>query len=218
MVSLNSIYRNHLEIFDPDQYDHYPITIIGCGSVGSFTAMTLAKMGFKTMFLYDSDIVEKHNIPVQFFNFDDIDGKKSNITADKIHYCSECTAIPFDIKYKKEYKLLSPIVIVSTDDMESRKKVFEACREQGIKLLIDARMGGEVFSIFTVNMRNKKDVDKYAKTFHESTRTSCTQKGIIYNVLMISSCIASQLVKVLQAQKYSLEINGCTKTLEIHHN
>ena len=44
-----------------------PINIIGAGAVGSFTALTLAKMGFAQIAVWDDDVVSEENLNAQFF-------------------------------------------------------------------------------------------------------------------------------------------------------
>ena len=48
------------------------VTMVGCGAVGSFTALALSKMGVGSMTLYDPDTVEVHNLPVQMFTNADL--------------------------------------------------------------------------------------------------------------------------------------------------
>ena len=53
-------------ILNPD--DTCPVAIIGCGAIGSFVAIALAKMGFnKKFYLYDADYVGIENVGVQLF-------------------------------------------------------------------------------------------------------------------------------------------------------
>ena len=212
------LYRNHLGIFNPLEYDQYGISIIGCGSIGSVTALTLAKMGFTKQFLYDDDTIEAHNIATQLFRSDSIGNQKVESLRNMLCCYSECereSVKKYPIKYTKEIPLLSEVVIVCTDNMESRLEVLKGCKKWGVKLLIDARMGGEVFSVFTVDMTKVRTVKAYEKTFHPTREGNCTQKGILYNINMITSIICSQLVRVMKNEKYSWEINGSSKTLDI---
>ena len=55
--------RNH-GLFNTDDLS---IMIVGCGAIGSFTASTFARMGVKSFYLYDSDVVAAENIGVQDF-------------------------------------------------------------------------------------------------------------------------------------------------------
>ena len=175
-------------------------------------------MGFKTLFIYDYDKVESHNIPVQFFNLESVGSHKTTSLSKMIRHYSECRATPMTIKYKSNLPFMSQIVIATTDNMESRKQIYKGCLKSKVKLLIDARMGGEVFTIFTVDLTKKIEREKYEKTFHKTVNLKCTEKGIIYNTLMIASSITSQLVKVMQDEKYSFCVDCATRTLEFYHS
>lgn len=50
--------------FDPNKITS-PVTIIGCGGIGSNVAFELITMGFKSFVLYDDDIVEPRNLASQ---------------------------------------------------------------------------------------------------------------------------------------------------------
>lgn len=64
------------EFFDPQKCGHR-IHIIGCGAVGSTVAELLVRAGLTKISLYDSDIVEPHNIANQIYTEQDINIKKT---------------------------------------------------------------------------------------------------------------------------------------------
>ena len=43
------------------------INIYGAGSIGSYTALTLAKLGFKNIAVFDNGFVDEENIAPQFY-------------------------------------------------------------------------------------------------------------------------------------------------------
>lgn len=218
-MSVDNLYRGQLDIFDTEQFNHYGLTIVGCGSIGSFTAITLGKMGFKKMYLFDHDKIEKHNILTQFYSNQSIGSKKANCLRNILkNYTISSQPVSMAYKYKKTYPFLTPIVIVCTDNMESRKEVLQGCIKSKVRLLIDARMGGEAFTVFTVDLTKAKNVARYKKTLHKTRPEACTQKGIVYNVAMISSVIGSQLKTVMLNRKYAFEVNGDTCNLELYKN
>ena len=66
--------------------DNYVYHILGCGAIGSSTAIQLARMGAKEITLYDFDEVEIQNVGVsQYFNSDvgdyKVDALKNHIKA-----------------------------------------------------------------------------------------------------------------------------------------
>ena len=68
-------YHRQLDILDPKSMD-VPVTIIGAGATGSFTALSLAKMGIRNITIYDFDTVEEHNLPNQFYRQCDLGKRK----------------------------------------------------------------------------------------------------------------------------------------------
>jgi tRNA A37 threonylcarbamoyladenosine dehydratase len=53
-----------------------PITVVGAGAIGSFTVLTLAKMGFNNITVFDDDEIDFVNINNQFYRISDIGKKK----------------------------------------------------------------------------------------------------------------------------------------------
>lgn len=201
-------FTRQLNIFDPSHYNHYRIAVIGCGAIGSFTALTLGKMGFTDFILFDKDKVEEHNIPNQFFKFDYVGYYKTEAVRYGVN--SHCRNTDIREKRKKFIKddLESYIVISAVDSLRERKKIYRECLKQDVRLLIDGRMGGEVLTVYTVDLTNKKAREDYEKSFKiKAIEIPCTERSIIYNVLGVSSIIACQLTKVMKGEKYSSVID-----------
>ncbi len=104
-------------------------------------------------------------------------------------------------------KLETGIVISAVDSMASRKVIFERALASGASHLIDGRMGGQMFTIYTVNLKNKNAVKKYKGTFHEDVETPCTGRAIIYNTFGISSIIAKQVTNIVDKKSYRGDIS-----------
>jgi len=64
-------YWRQLDIVSSEELD-FPITLIGCGGIGSPVAMALVKMGCGQISLYDPDCVEAHNLPNQMYRLEDV--------------------------------------------------------------------------------------------------------------------------------------------------
>ena len=59
-------YTRQRDWFDPDKVSA-SVTIVGCGGIGSFAALALAKLGVQHLTLVDPDTVDEHNIPNQLY-------------------------------------------------------------------------------------------------------------------------------------------------------
>ena len=107
--------------FRIDKINHNRIAILGCGAIGSFTAMSLAKMGFLNFEIYDFDTVEEHNLPNQFFGWRDITHRKLDLTFTNMKDMNRDADINTGTIISNKTTLKSEIVISCVDKMDVRK-------------------------------------------------------------------------------------------------
>ena len=168
------------------------VTMIGCGAVGSFTALALAKMGVGSMVLYDPDTVEVHNLPVQMFTNMDIGRPKVEALADQLRAMTECrvTAIP----EAHDGQQLSGVVISAVDSMTARRHIWRRVRgRREVDLYLDSRMGAMVGAVYMVHPGSPIEEQAYRRTLHsqqEALQEPCTARSVIFTVLGISSIVA----------------------------
>ena len=60
-------FKRQLTLFDPSLYKDVPVVVVGVGGIGSGVLMGLAKMGVSNITVYEDDLIERHNIPNQFY-------------------------------------------------------------------------------------------------------------------------------------------------------
>lgn len=170
------------------------ITIIGAGAVGSFTTLTLAKMGFHKLTVFDFDEIDMANMNCQFYPTKDI-GK---LKVESLHkLVKDFTDV--DINYMPmalEPVMTLPnteILISAVDSMEVRKELWErAKKDRRIKWYIDTRMGGESALMYVMNPNDPKDIESYEKTLYSSAeahRERCTMKATMYTVNLIAGLV-----------------------------
>ena len=168
------------------------VTLIGCGAVGSFTALALAKMGAGHLVLYDPDTVEEHNLPVQFFTNADLGRFKVEALADQLRAMTECSVTPIPEAYTNQ--MLEGLVISAVDSMDDRRRVWRHVRgNRDIALYIDSRMGALVGQVITVHPGSPIEEQAYRRTLHsqqEALQEACTARSVIFTVLGISSIVA----------------------------
>jgi len=195
-------FLRQIDLVDMNRLQSIGATIIGCGSIGSFTAITLAKMGIGRLVLYDDDSVESHNIPNQFFTRDDLGTNKAECTA---KYCTSLSphhieVLPYPCRYVTD-PLDTEIVICTPDNMDTRRQVFEMYKVNMYpQVLIEARMGGEILSVFSVPKDQYYDEYESYLNGVEDKELPCTARTIIYNVLMCSSLIGSLVKKFVNGE------------------
>jgi len=166
--------------------------MIGCGAVGSFTALALSKMGVGAVTLYDGDSVEEHNLPVQFFTNADLGRPKVEALADQLRAMTECVVTAIPEAYDGQQ--LSGVVISAVDSMTARRHIWRRVRgRREIPLYLDSRMGALVGQVLTVHPGSPIEEQAYRRTLHsqqEALREPCTARSVIFTVLGIASIVA----------------------------
>ena len=179
------------------------VTIIGTGAVGSFTALTLAKMGIGTLELYDSDKVEEHNLPIQFFPNDAMGKPKVEALKAELERLTEIKVIAHNEDFTDQ-AVQSGIVISAVDSIKARKKIWRSLKTVAqrakIPYYIDTRMGAQVGKVYTVDMSDETARVRYGQTFPDPKNVlqeACTARGIIYTVVGMASDAAVVVKRIL---------------------
>ncbi len=207
-----SEYLRQQSIVNQQRLAELRIAMIGAGSIGSFTALALTKMGCEHLTIWDKDVVELHNISNQFFNKDSIGIPKVVATTQE---CQRYTPKQVDITFYHEFydgQNLDnfDVVIVLTDNIEGRKSAFEAAKtSQKSTMFIDGRMGGELFRTFCFNPKTVALATEYYNDYIEGVvneELPCTARTIVYNVMMASSVIASFVKKLVNNEPVPFQL------------
>ena len=198
-------FSNQLSIFNPEKYENKSVCIVGVGSIGSFVGIVLSKMGIANLELYDGDTIEEHNIPNQFYKLKQIKKRKTEALKEIIKEFSDIKNVEVFGKVDKKTILASDVVIVCTDSMKSRKLAYNQSKKLS-NYLIDARMNGHTYRIYTVDLQDKNERKEYEKTLYsdkESDKGLCTEKTVVYNVAEVASKIGNQIRKIMNDEDYS---------------
>ncbi len=200
-------FRRQLDLLPLDACNA-PVTIIGAGAVGSFTTLTLAKMGMTDLTVFDDDVVDAHNLPTQFFRAEDLGKLKVDALADLVR-AFEGTEIR-TVPRRFDGGSLSGIVVGAVDSMASRAAVWESFRfNPAVRLFIDARMGGLVSIVRPVRPCDAGDARRYERTLHsddEAAPEPCSARAILFTVLAIASTVARLVRMELVGQELPREI------------
>lgn len=178
------------------------ITMVGCGGIGSWTAMLISRAGMRTI-LIDPDTVDPTNIGGQFFFNDQVLARKVDAVAYNIN---DFGGIYFSKHPKRIEKcsdsVINPITIVGTDSIESRQTTYNKWKlkyKQEIQspnsrvtpLFVDGRLLAESFQILCI--RTTEDMERYELEFlfpdSEVPDVSCTAKQTSHYAAMIAANI-----------------------------
>ena len=179
------------------------VTLIGAGSVGSFTAIALAKMGFGEIDVFDPDTVSGHNLPNQHFEFDSIGKSKASETACVVQKHIPSAKVRWTPRYYQGQKTHS-IIVSAIDSMEGRHSLWNHLKKKPWDLYIDTRMGAEATQIYLVpGLGSLKHVDERQKSWlayeaklfrpEQTYQAPCTEKSTIYGASGTAAWVCSLL-------------------------
>lgn len=210
-------YLRQLDILNPNKIQ-WPVTLIGCGGIGSILAVLLAKMGVPKMILIDSDNIEAHNLPNQFFPLEDLDKPKVESLANFVKKLAPVEIVPLQEKFTKDSKA-EGIVISGVDSMTSRQEIWKVLKwKTQVPVYLDARLGGEVVEVFTIRPYQLEDVKFYEKFLFndsEGEELPCTRQNIMYSGFAIAALAANQLKKWILGSKYDPRVVFDLSTLTL---
>lgn len=189
--------------------------------MGSFTALTITKMGCTKVTLFDEDGVSPVNIPNQFYRRQDAlqEAFKVDALADIVGQFTDATVEANNRHYVDQP--LAETVIVATDSMSSRRTVWEQFLKQPQCLnLIEARMGAEVGMVYMIRKRpsvapltngiiSQDDTEFYEEMLYSDDKVKplpCTARTIIYNVLMLASLICRAYKAIINEESFPREM------------
>jgi molybdopterin/thiamine biosynthesis adenylyltransferase len=194
-------FKRQAALFNPFLYKDTPVVLIGVGGIGSGVLMGLAKMGISDITVFDHDYVEPHNIPNQFYMNTDI-GESKVEAAYRIAKQFSPEGIEISInKEKATPQTILPknsLVIFATDSLAARKELFTSGFMVNAGYLIDARMGGNVISLYNVDVTSDFRLASYAESLEvKPHKTSCAAQAISYTILLTAGLVCSSVRNVL---------------------
>jgi len=182
------------------------ITIIGAGAIGSWTALSLAKMGFCNIRVIDYDTIEIENMNCQFYPHSAIGQLKVVALKDLVKAFTNIEIEAIAREYIKE--LYSGIVISAVDSMKVRKLIWDNHKEIsfGTKFIIDPRMGAESALLYTMSPLDLEDIEAYENTLYtdeNSVQERCTAKSTIYTANLLSGLVSKTVKDIVTKNPYS---------------
>ena len=181
------------------------ITVIGCGAIGSFVVLSLAKMGFENIMVYDFDAVSVENMNCQWYRFEDIGKPKALALRDLVKDFTRLELEAIDGKY--DGQKLEGIVISAVDSMAVRKMIWENVKDNGdVFWLIDPRMAAEYALSFVMDPNSTKDIESYEKTLYtdeKAVEERCTAKATMYTAAMIAGYVAKHVKDLVTNNPYA---------------
>ncbi len=183
------------------------VTVIGAGAVGSFTALSLVKMGVGTVEVYDHDIVSVENLGPQWFRVCDLGRFKVEALAEQLAAFGG-NVVPHPERFMAQP--VSGIVVATVDTMDARIAIWRHIRKtRRVELYLDARMGAEVGKVFAIRPQDPEDCRVYEAELYPSTeayRAPCTARSTIYCAAGLSAFLSATVGNHLAGRRYRREL------------
>lgn len=198
-------YGHQTGIFDPKKFVD-PVHVIGCGGIGSALVFALAKLGVREIHLWDTDVVEDHNIPCQlvYRPTDITDGitKPEAIAAFLERQEAECKVVVHN-EFVGPDTELEGIVISGVDSMASRMAIWQAVQENAhlIPFYMDGRIGGESLQLLSLDPSDPDDVEMYEAWLfpdEEAAELPCAERTVIHPAVTLSGLMIAQITRFLR--------------------
>ena len=190
------------DLIPSDAIQQLRVSIVGCGAVGSWTALLLAKMGCEKITLYDHDTVDMVNMSSQFFDYNDLDMNKAAATAANLQSFANVKATAYTRKFDvMDFMKPCDVMISAVDCMETRKNLFES---RSARYFIDGRMAAEKFHLYVIDTRVPSQVEGYLQTLYsnsEAEQERCTAKATGYCATHLAFLIAREIKHIVCKQK-----------------
>lgn len=185
-----------------------PITVVGAGAIGSTTILTLAKMGFGDIRVYDFDEVSVENMNCQYFRFSDIGRAKVEALKEIVADFTLVDLAIFNERWEKQR--LKGIVIAAVDSMAVRKQIWEHVKGNGqVRWLIDPRMSAESVLSYVMNPNDEQDQASYEKTLYTDDHANsiaperCTAKATMYTANLIAGYVSKHVKDLVTKSPYA---------------
>lgn len=159
--------------------------------------------------LFDKDKIEPHNLPNQFYLMRHNGKEKTKALKELLRlFSNDVVEVKTYGKFTKKTALPYEIIVVAVDNMKYRKIAFENSK-MFAEVFIDGRMGGQVFRLYTIDVRNEEDIKLYEKSLYSDEAAvdeKCTERSIMFNTMGIASFMGKNLTAFLTDKPYKKEI------------
>ena len=183
------------------------VIVAGCGGIGSWTTLLLARMKPASMFIYDNDIIEAVNMSGQLYGQSDLGRPKVSALAEMIrNYADYGSVFAISERFTEESEA-SDIMICGFDNMAARKLFFNKWlshvqskpeEERKNCLFIDGRLAAEEFQVLCIKGDDEYNINRYNNEFlfsdAEADETICSYKQTTFCANMIASYMVNLFV------------------------
>lgn len=178
------------------------ISVVGLGGIGSFFIQGLAMMGWNKVIGYDGDVIENHNLSTTAYPINEVGNAKKDSAQGLFQRYAEDWQEFVAKDYFEVDSLITPKMVVCTDDMESRKMIYNLWNNTPRReFFMDMRMGATSVELVTVTPGN----DNYLKTWVSTDsvpEAPCSMKHTVFATNHIVSLGLAQVYNLVAKLVY----------------
>lgn len=209
----DNIWNRQLGLIHPDKLQ-MPILIVGAGSIGSWTALALSKLGCSNVTIMDGDVIEEHNAGSQVYKASDEGMEKVQALTEKLRFLTDLMPTPvpnhWNIENPEHIKELDKyqIIISAVDNITVRAQLFNTLKGKNV-FYIDGRMAGNALEIYMTKCDNEEDLKIYEQTLftaEEETPVPCSERSVVYNVFIMGGLITDVVKKYANGEELPKEL------------
>lgn len=201
---VDAIFARQLHLCHPKELEALGgVLLIGAGGIGSWTGLGLAKMGLPSLTVMDFDSVEVHNQPNQLYGEAHIGMLKVEALSQVVDLLAGTCMVTGLTEEVRPFVHNSPItasvVVSGVDSMKARKAIWELVKSSEARHYIDARMGARVLRIFTVEVQDEAQQQRYEDTLFDdegAEEAPCTERSIVYTPMLTAALICDNVKKL----------------------
>lgn len=191
----------HQEVFDPQEFKHIPITIIGAGATGSKVWLSLIELGLRNISVYDDDVVEEHNLANQLFLSEDV-GEEKVVGLHKFFGRKTGEDAPESLHFYPrkiegdDKAALNGVVFLLTDTMESREEIAKNSLRfnQNVMCVIETRMAATHGELHLFHPNDPGEYTKWVDSLIPDDEAETSLCGTSISVGATSNIVANLAV------------------------
>ena len=208
----------HSDLLPADRLGSLKVCLIGAGGIGAPTALALAKIGVGMLEIYDDDDVDDVNLGPQMYGTDVLNKGKVHSLRNMLRKQAPWTTVEINkTRFTSVTDVDHDVVISAVDSLAVRKEIWQAVQQSEVnlgnrcKLLLDPRMGAEVFSLKVVEP--KLDGSWYEHSLEgKPVEAPCTARSTFYCGLVAGGLVAAALASWVRDEihfvDYSLDMRN----------
>lgn len=180
------------------------IILAGCGGIGSWLSLQLARMNPAALLIYDDDTVETINMAGQLYALNDIGKPKVTALYNTIHaYTKAHNVYGINEKFTASTEA-GKIMMCGFDNMAARRTFFESWHNcvEGLTeedkarcLFLDGRLSMDTLQVFCITGNDEYNKQRYLLEYlfddSEADETQCSMKQTTYLACMIGSIMTN---------------------------